>query len=94
MQNVFNKRKEEINEFNTLLEELNLRKKNEEVSPKEVPDDLMCKCPSCGKNLFKADYESALFVCPSCGYNARLYAKDRLKMIMDEGFKETIYRYS
>ena len=41
MQNVFNKRKEEINEFNTLLEELNLRKKNEEVSPKEVPDDLM-----------------------------------------------------
>lgn len=49
MQNVFNKRKEEINEFNTLLEELNLRKKNEEVSPKEVPDDLMCKCPSCGK---------------------------------------------
>ena len=88
MQNVFNKRKEEINEFNTLLEELNLRKKNEEVSPKEVPDDLMCKCPSCGKNLFKADYESALFVCPSCGYNARLYAKDRLKMIMDEGFKE------
>ena len=88
MQNVFNKRIEEINEFNTLLEELNLRKKNEEVSPKEVPDDLMCKCPSCGKNLFKADYESALFVCPSCGYNARLYAKDRLKMIMDEGFKE------
>lgn len=27
MQNVFNKRKEEINEFNTLLEELNLRKR-------------------------------------------------------------------
>lgn len=89
--NVFNKRKEEINEFNSLLEELNLRKKDENDSPKEIPDDLMCKCPSCGKNLFKEDYINAFKVCPSCGYNARLYAKERLNMIMDEGYTELFY---
>ena len=61
MQNVFNKRKEEIDEFNTILEELNFRNKKEDSNSNNInsiPDDLMVKCRSCGRGIFKDEFIS------------------------------------
>ncbi len=88
MQNVFNKRKEEIDEFNTLLEELNLRNKKEPaVNINTIPDGLMIKCRNCGRGIFKEEFISSLKVCPFCGYNDRLYAKERMNLVLDEGYE-------
>ena len=56
MQDSFNKRKEKILEFNTALEELNLRKRYETSIPKEIPDDLIVKCPKCTKFILKDNF--------------------------------------
>ena len=56
MENSFNKRKKEILEFNNAMEELNLRKKYETTVPKEIPDDLIVKCPGCARFILKDNY--------------------------------------
>lgn len=89
MQNVFNKRKEEIDEFNTILEELNFRNKKENTgnNVNAIPDDLMVKCRSCGRGIFKEEFISTLKVCPFCGYNDRLLAKERLDLVLDKDYE-------
>ena len=66
MENSFNKRKQEILEFNNAMEELNLRKRYETTIPKEIPDDLIVKCPSCQKFILKDNYILEHKVCPYC----------------------------
>lgn len=88
MQSVFNKRKAEILEFNNALEELNIRKRERIINPKQIPNDLMVKCPSCSRFILKDDFLLGLNVCPLCNYHARLGARDRLNQIMDLGYKE------
>ena len=46
MQDSFDKRKEELAEFNTVLEQLNVKAKAEEQK-KTIPDDLMVQCKFC-----------------------------------------------
>ncbi|MGE5546911.1 MAG: acetyl-CoA carboxylase, carboxyltransferase subunit beta [Solirubrobacterales bacterium] len=55
------------------------------VRPKEVPDNLWQKCPSCGHMLFHRDIEKALNVCQHCGHHLRLGVKKRLEMLFDDG---------
>ncbi len=88
MPDIFDKRKEEIKEFNSVLADLQFRKRDEKTTPIKVPDGLMVKCPSCQKTLLSEAYQDALYVCPNCGYHARLHAKERLKQVMDEGYEE------
>ena len=88
MENLFSKRKEEIIQFNKDLEELNLRKKDRKIVPKEVPDDLMAKCPECNKFMLMDDFIVNHKVCTNCGYHTRIGAKERLMQIMDLGYKE------
>ncbi|MBQ9520679.1 MAG: acetyl-CoA carboxylase, carboxyltransferase subunit beta [Acholeplasmatales bacterium] len=87
MQDSFNKRKEKILEFNTALEELNLRKRYETTIPKEIPDDLIVKCPKCTKFILKDNYILDHKVCPYCNHHGRLTAKERLIDLMDMGYK-------
>ncbi len=86
MQDSFNKRKEKILEFNTALEELNLRKRYETTIPKEIPDDLIVKCPKCTKFILKDNYILDHKVCPYCNHHGRLTAKERLIDLMDMGY--------
>ena len=55
------------------------------VAPKEVPDNLWIKCPSCGQMLYKRDLEANLNVCHHCNHHMRLGPKQRLAMLFDEG---------
>lgn len=55
------------------------------VRPKEVPDNLWHKCPSCGHMIFHRDLEKALNVCQHCGHHLRLGVKKRLEMLFDDG---------
>ena len=48
-----------------------------------IPDNLMFKCPRCGKVEFRDAFVMAGKVCPSCGYHARLSAPERISQIAD-----------
>ena len=59
------------------------------VEPKEVPDNLWQKCPSCEGMLFHRDLAEQMNVCYHCGHHLKLAVKDRLKMMFDDGkYKE------
>ena len=88
MENSFLKRKQEILKFNSAMEELNLRKRYETTVPKEIPDDLIVKCPSCQKFILKDNFILDHKVCPYCNYHGRLTAKERLIDVMDMGYTE------
>lgn len=88
MENLFNKRKQQILEFNQSLRDMRLRGDTYKPLPKEIPDDLVIKCPSCQKFIFRDDYIVNLSVCPYCSAHKRLGARERLIQIMDAGYKE------
>lgn len=59
------------------------------VSPKEVPDNLWTKCPSCEGMLFYRDLDQNLGVCSHCGHHLRISVARRLELLFDEGaYKE------
>ena len=88
MENSFNKRKQEILEFNTAMEELNLRKKYAPQVPKEIPDDLIVKCPGCARLILKDNYILDHKVCPYCNHHGRLTSKERIIDGLDLGYEE------
>jgi acetyl-CoA carboxylase carboxyl transferase subunit beta len=60
------------------------------VRPREVPDNLWHKCPSCGNMIFHRDLLSNASVCQHCGHHMRLPAKERLAMLFDDGAYQRI----
>jgi len=58
--------------------------------PKEMPDGLWTKCPSCGEMVFKKQLEENLFTCPKCGYHYRIGVDEYIKIILDEDSFEEI----
>ena len=92
MENSFNKRKQEILEFNTAMEELNLRKKYAPQVPKEIPDDLIVKCPGCARLILKDNYILDHKVCPYCNQHGRLTSKERIIDVLDLGYEELFTR--
>jgi len=55
------------------------------VRPKEIPDNLWSKCPSCGHMVFHRDLERDLHVCQHCGHHLRLSVTKRLELLFDDG---------
>jgi len=51
----------------------------------QVPSGLWIKCDNCKTLLFRGELESNLMVCPKCGHHFPVPAKDRLRMIFDNG---------
>ncbi len=60
------------------------------VKPRDVPENLWQKCPSCGQMLFQRDLEQNMHVCTHCGAHLRIGPKLRLQYLFDEGKYETI----
>ncbi len=60
------------------------------VEPKEMPDNLWQKCPSCEGMLFHRDLEKNLNVCYHCNHHLRITVKERLAIMFDDGDYETI----
>jgi len=56
-------------------------------APREMPDNLWHKCPSCEKMIFLNDLEANLRVCTHCGHHMRLSAKQRLDATFDAGWQ-------
>ncbi len=48
-----------------------------------IPDNLMFKCPRCGKVEFMEAFELAGKVCSGCNYHARLSASERIEITVD-----------
>lgn len=60
------------------------------VEPKEVPDNLWQKCPSCEGMLFWRELENNMNVCYHCNHHLRIPVKDRLKLLFDDEAYDTI----
>lgn len=50
-----------------------------------IPENLLFKCPRCQNVVFREEFERKLKICPKCGYHARITAKERLALTVDEG---------
>jgi acetyl-CoA carboxylase carboxyl transferase subunit beta len=50
-----------------------------------IPDGLWTKCPRCQELLFMRELERNLKVCKHCQYHFRLTAKQRIRLLLDEG---------
>ncbi|MBC8570243.1 acetyl-CoA carboxylase carboxyltransferase subunit beta [Oscillospiraceae bacterium NSJ-54] len=54
-----------------------------------IPSDLLFKCPRCQQVALMEEFTAGGKVCKSCGYHARLSARERLELTVDnETFKE------
>ncbi|MFD3155429.1 acetyl-CoA carboxylase, carboxyltransferase subunit beta [Haloimpatiens sp. FM7330] len=76
--------------FNKLIKKTNyiqLNKNNtvEGNNKPNIPGGMWIKCSGCGSILYKKDVEENLKVCPNCNYYFRLSARQRIKLIVDEG---------
>lgn len=71
----FNKRK---------LEQKQALKENE-VSIDDSISKLWSLCYNCNSQLPKKDLEANNMVCPVCDYHFRISARDRIKLVIDEG---------
>ena len=55
----------------------------------KIPEGLWVKCDNCKEIIYKKEINKNLKVCPKCNYHFRISAKERLKLLIDEGsFKE------
>ncbi len=58
--------------------------------PKEMPDGLWTKCPSCNEIIFKKQLEENYFTCPKCDHHFRIGVSEYIEIILDENsFVET-----
>ena len=48
-------------------------------------EGLWHKCEGCGQIIWKKDLDKNGQVCPQCGYHFRIDARERLKMLFDDG---------
>lgn len=65
------------------------RKEDGERSRKVViAEGLWVKCDSCKEIVYRAEVERAGRVCPKCRYPFRIRARERLKVLIDEGSLE------
>lgn len=57
----------------------------EKAPTPNIPDGMWVKCNSCEQIIYKKDIEENNRLCPNCGFHFRMSAKERIKLIVDEG---------
>ena len=63
-------------------------KRIEAVPPEErvvKTENVFVKCEGCEAHLFKGELEDGMQVCKNCGYHFRIGARERLRLLFDEG---------
>jgi acetyl-CoA carboxylase carboxyl transferase subunit beta len=63
-------------------------KRIEAVPPEErvvKTENVFVKCDGCEAHLFKGELDDALQVCKHCGHHFRIGARERLKLLFDDG---------
>jgi acetyl-CoA carboxylase carboxyl transferase subunit beta len=61
-----------------------------QANPKEAPEGLWVKCPSCSEAIYHKELLRSQMVCPKCGHHHRIGAEQRAKFLFD---KETVELY-
>lgn len=62
-----------------------VRPKIRALVTRDVPENLWRKCPSCAQMIFHRELEAKQRVCPHCGHHMRIGARERLKLLYDDG---------
>jgi acetyl-CoA carboxylase carboxyl transferase subunit beta len=52
---------------------------------RDMPEGIWIQCKKCSETLFNKDLEANFRVCSKCGHHFHLPARERLRMLMDEG---------
>lgn len=62
-------------------------KKTKDIAEKKVkiPEGLWIKCDSCKEIVYRKEINKNLKVCPKCNYHFRIGARERLKLLVDDG---------
>lgn len=63
-------------------------KKTKEIRAEKkgkTPEGLWVKCDGCREIIYKKEIEKNLKICPKCNYHFRISARERLKLLVDEG---------
>jgi acetyl-CoA carboxylase carboxyl transferase subunit beta len=63
-------------------------KKSKEIKTDKkvkIPEGLWVKCESCREIIYKREIDKNLKICPKCNYHFRISARERLKLLVDEG---------
>lgn len=56
----------------------------------DIPGDIWARCEECNELIYNKKLEENLKVCPKCGFHFTLGARERLKLLLDEGsFQES-----
>lgn len=55
------------------------------VKTPQIPDNMYTGCPSCRVAVLASELEENLNVCPKCGYHFKISARQRIRLIADEG---------
>ncbi len=56
----------------------------------QMPEGLWTKCKNCDEIIYSKEIERNLNVCPKCDYHFRISARERIKLVIDDGtFQET-----
>lgn len=51
----------------------------------KIPEGLWVKCENCKEIVYRKEIDKNLKVCPKCDYHFRISAKERVKLLVDEG---------
>jgi acetyl-CoA carboxylase carboxyl transferase subunit beta len=51
----------------------------------KIPEGLWVKCDSCKEIIYKKEIDKNLKVCPKCNYHFRISARERIKLLVDDG---------
>ncbi len=51
----------------------------------KIPEGLWVKCDGCREVVYKKEIDKNLKICPKCNYHFRISARERLKLLVDEG---------
>jgi acetyl-CoA carboxylase carboxyl transferase subunit beta len=57
-----------------------------------VPEGLWVKCEGCREVIYSKDLARNLKVCPKCGHHARIDARERIELLLDDG--EAVERFA
>lgn len=71
--------------FNKRKQEQKQALRENEISIDDSIGKLWSLCYNCNSQLPKKDLEHNLMVCPNCDYHFRISARERIKLVIDEG---------
>ncbi len=80
MHEFLDERKKKIESFKK-----DIRKKNQNQQPTQIPDGLFFKCDSCQEAIYKKVLVDNLMVCPKCNHHFKISARNRMHMTVDDG---------